>query len=105
MGIQWNLGDRHRWIAGCSSRSITEFPVPTAASRPTTITLGPDGNLWFTEADGNNIGRLTPAGSITEFPVPTTGSGTGEIAPGPDGNLWFTEFTGNNIGRLAVPNS
>src|SRR6185436_11779124 len=38
---------------------ITEFPVPTAASKPVGITAGPDGNLWFGEGDGNKIGRIT----------------------------------------------
>jgi streptogramin lyase len=49
---------------------VTEFPVPTAGSGPEAITTGPDGNLWFTEAAGNRIGRITPAGVITEFPLP-----------------------------------
>jgi virginiamycin B lyase len=32
---------------------INEFPIPTANRRPLGITAGPDGNLWFTEANGN----------------------------------------------------
>ena len=39
--------------------SITEFPVPTAGSNPWGITAGPDGNLWFTEGNSNQIGRIT----------------------------------------------
>ena len=31
---------------------------PTAAP-PSVITTGPDGELWFTEQNGNNIGRIT----------------------------------------------
>lgn len=38
---------------------ITEFPLPTSASEPFGITVGPDGNLWFTEEVGNSIGRIT----------------------------------------------
>src|SRR6266481_945342 len=38
---------------------ITEFPVTTASSMPTGITVGPDNALWFTEYSGNNIGRIT----------------------------------------------
>lgn len=30
---------------------ITEFALPEADSRPTGIVAGPDGNLWFTEAN------------------------------------------------------
>ena len=28
---------------------VTQFPLP-AGNTPTSITAGPDGNLWFTEA-------------------------------------------------------
>jgi streptogramin lyase len=38
---------------------VTEFPLPTANSIPAGITAGPDGNLWFTEFNGNQIGRIT----------------------------------------------
>ncbi len=48
--------------------TITSFSLPTAASHPEGITKGPDGNLWFTEYNGNQIGRITPGGTITEFP-------------------------------------
>ena len=34
------------------------------------IAAGPDGNLWFTESGGNQIGRITPAGVVTEFSDP-----------------------------------
>src|SRR5438128_2358664 len=83
--------------------TITEFPVPTSSSHPAGITAGPDGNLWFTESNANQIGRITTSGGFTEFPLPTTcGSSFGcepiGITAGPDGNLWFTEGGGNKIG-------
>lgn len=81
---------------------ITEFPIPTALSGPEGITAGPDGNLWFTEAAANKIGRITPDGSITEFPIPTAASRPRKITAGPDGNLWFTESSGNKIGRITT---
>jgi streptogramin lyase len=67
------------------------------------ITAGPDGNVWFTEADGNRLGRLTTGGSITEYPLPTANVGPYFITGGPDGNLWFTENLGNRIGRMVPP--
>lgn len=79
---------------------VVEFPVPTANSRPYTIVAGPDGNLWFTESNGNKIGRITTDGTITEFPVPTAGSGPYGITLGRDGNIWFTERFADKIGRL-----
>jgi streptogramin lyase/uncharacterized protein YkwD len=76
---------------------ITEFTVPTADSRPRSITAGPDGNLWFTEFAANTIARITPSGVITEFADNSRPYG---ISSGPDGNIWFTENGGNKIGRI-----
>lgn len=50
-----------------STGSITEFTVPTASSKPTAITTGPDGNLRLTESAVNAIGRLTPSGTFTHW--------------------------------------
>jgi virginiamycin B lyase len=87
------------------AQTITEFPIPTTNSGPSGITVGPDGALWFTEASGNNIGRISTAGIVTdEYPIPTTNSSPSGITAGPDGALWFTEFnsTSNGIGRITT---
>src|SRR5215468_9554970 len=65
--------------------TIVRYPLPMPGSQPSSITAGPDGNVWFTEQ--NAIGRITTAGAITEFAV----SGASNIVVGPDGNLWFTQ--------------
>jgi virginiamycin B lyase len=62
------------------------------------ITAGPDGNLWFCEARGAKIGRITPSGAITEFATPHTAPS--RITVGPDGNLWFTMIDGNSIAYI-----
>lgn len=41
--------------------SITEFALPSPRSAPTSITSGPDGAIWFTQTNGNRIGRITTA--------------------------------------------
>jgi virginiamycin B lyase len=85
--------------------TITEYPLPTAASNPTAIIKGSDGNLWFVETAANKIGKITTAGAITEFAIPTPNSGLAGITTGPDGNIWFTESTGNKIGKIAADGS
>jgi streptogramin lyase len=68
--------------------------------RPLGITTGPDGALWFAEALGRKIGRITASGTITEFPLPfPTFFGAMGVAVGSDGALWFTD-SANKIGRL-----
>ena len=101
------------WRAGlvtilCSAASaqytLTEYSNGlTVGSSPAGIVAGPDGALWFTEYNGNQIGRITTAGVITEYSAGlTTSSGPEYIAAGPDGALWFTEELGNQIGRITI---
>ncbi len=80
---------------------IQEHMLPADAS-PEGIVTGPDGNLWFTEFDGNRIGRITVRGEVTEFPLPVSNRKPAGITVGADGNLWFTEFEGNRIGRITL---
>ncbi len=68
----------------------------------TSIALGPDGAMWFTERAANKIGRIAPDGTITEYPVPSADAGPADIVAGPDGAMWFTEHNGGRIGRIAV---
>lgn len=82
--------------------TIHEFPVPTADSSPLGIAGGPDCAVWFTEAKGNKIGRISLRGEIIEYAVPTAASEPARITAGPDGALWFTEFRGNKIGRITT---
>src|SRR5579871_6645699 len=92
--------------AGGSFSEFATSSSPYGSSAPDVITVGPDNALWFTEVDGNSIGRITTSGSLTEFPITTPiPSGTGSTSPkgialGPDGALWFTETAGNNVVRI-----
>jgi len=81
---------------------VAEYKVPSHNSQPYGITSGPDGNLWFTEGNLGNVGRVTTKGKVTEFHTPSQQSQPEGITAGPDGNLWFTEFAGNRIGRVTT---
>ena len=87
-----------------TSGSITgTFPVPSCFFGLGDITTGPDGNLWFTDADTNSIGRVTTSGVVTEYPIPTENSGPNSIAPGPCGSgLWFTEKNANQVAQITT---
>ena len=77
------------------------FPIPTANSDPRAVTLGSDGNFWFTEAAGHRIGRSTPQGALAEFLVPDNGLPLG-ITSGPDQNLWFADSGTTAFGRVTT---
>jgi streptogramin lyase len=82
--------------------TMSEFPLQSARSSPEGIIQGPDGALWFTEVDGNKIGRITTSGTISEFPLQAATSWPIRITRGSDGALWFTELLGNKIGRITL---
>src|SRR5579862_3355322 len=69
---------------------FAEYPIPTANAGASSIVLGPDRALWFTEPGGypgysvNAIGRITTAGAITGYPVPTKASAVFDITAGTD---------------------
>ena len=87
--------------AKAAGTTITEYAGLTAGSEPAGITSGPDGALWFTESNGNRIGRIDPTThTVTEYGGLTASSGPRGITSGPDGALWFTEFSGGRIGRI-----
>ena len=66
------------WVERLEGRqllaTIVEYALPSDTPRPTGITSGPDGNLWFAEQNTNNIGRITTAGVVTEFALPANSS-------------------------------
>lgn len=94
--------------------ALKQFRVLTADSQPRHITLGSDGNLWFTEGNEfftpgpdpemggtfhNQLGRITPTGEITEFRVENCQCFLNDIVQGPNDILYFT--TNNpTLGRI-----
>jgi streptogramin lyase len=78
---------------------VTTFADP-GGDFPRGITVGSDGNIWFTESVANHIVRITPTGQMTDFTPPTQLAGPLDIVTGSDGNLWFIEAGVNKIGRL-----
>jgi len=63
-----------------------------AGSTPYDLLIDKNGNLWFTEWTGNNIGFLNPkTGKVVETPIPTANSHPYGITLDPKGNVWFAE--------------
>src|SRR2546421_12676536 len=65
-----------------SSGPFTEFPIPSGHAAHF-ITVGPDGNLWFSEIDDRAVGRMTLDGVATVWPSPSR-SDPYDIVAGPD---------------------
>jgi hypothetical protein len=86
------------------SGAMTEYALSFAASGPSEITAGPDGNLWFVYESSNRIGEITGAGELSDYPLPERADTVLTIVMGPEGSLWFTVFQ-NGIGRMSTSGS
>ncbi len=102
-GDMW-LGMNGKIARVTPSGQVSYFPIPTAGVVADFLTVGPDGNIWFTEGPpsgstsvNGKIGKITPSGVITEYPPSpgvvrlNGGNSLGTITRGPDGNLWYSD--------------
>jgi hypothetical protein len=82
------------------SSFLPSIKIPTSNTQPTEITFAPDGKLWFTQSETNQVAMLAPAtGTITETTTPSAESGPRGITASSDGSIWFAEL---NSGRVAT---
>ncbi len=89
-----------------NTATFTACTPSISAATDQTMTLGPDGALWYNT--GGFIGRynpldtaLNPHGSITFFAVANCPP-IYAVTTGPDGNIWFTTGADNKIGRMSL---
>jgi streptogramin lyase len=68
------------------------------------ITKGPDGHIWVTLDNGNDIAEITPKGKVTEYDPANVSSPVG-IGSGPGGTLWVTQANGVAVFDPADPDS
>jgi virginiamycin B lyase len=83
-----------------SSFQVSEFRIPGSGAGPTSITVGPDGAIWFTNLVADSVGRFA-GGAFTLFPLPTRAYPE-SIVTGPDGALWFTDEENSVIWRITT---
>ena len=73
---------------------MSEYSVPTPASAPLAITVGPNGVVWFTESNASKLARFDPvAQSFAEYVVPGVGDMWG-VTLDHNGYVWLTQYSG-----------
>ncbi len=101
-------------VTGGKDHTFVEFPIHAANNGstpcgPAGMTLGPDGNLWFVEAQTNKIGVFSPVTTnmLNEFSAPFVQNFRQyyNIVTGPDNNLWFTDTGGGRICAMTTNGS
>jgi DNA-binding beta-propeller fold protein YncE len=91
--------------AAVAAPQVNRFRQVLLPSRslPTGITLGPDGNMWFTESGSNRIGVINRrSGTITQFTVPTPASSPSGITAGPTATCGSRSGDGNAIASITT---
>ena len=74
------------------------YPLHAPMAINSSLTIGPDGNLWVTLY--NQIARVTATGAITLYDVPTLDASLWGIVTGSDHHLWFVEHDPGIIGEF-----
>lgn len=91
----------HMTITDTTDFVFEEHPIPTPNSKPYDLAYDGSTYLWFTEQDGNKIGRLNiSTHAIDEYNVPTANSKPSGIDIAPNGRIWFLERDGNKLGQF-----
>ena len=84
-----------------ATNQVTEFPTLTPDAGPEGIAAAPNGDLWFTQVNADNIARITLSGTITEGKAVKNSEPFG-ITVGPGGNPWYTMPPANKIASLQL---
>jgi len=78
--------------------SVTQYTIAPTGGNLRNLTVGPDGNIWYTGAGptiSSRIGKLTMSGVLTDYPNRATGANPKSpraITQGSDGNIWYSEY-------------
>jgi virginiamycin B lyase len=97
-------GSPNRIVRASVAGEMRAYRVP-AGSALQWLTLGSDGNLWFTDSARNKIGQMTASGKIKEYSVPTPNAGVLGIFQGPNEALWFVEQSANKLASVTPSGS
>lgn len=89
--------------------TIGNFTIPTANTQPSGIVTGPDGALWFAQANPpvgfpGTIGRIATDGTITELSNGLSGNiqSLGITSRQTDNTLYFTQRIPGRLGTMST---
>jgi virginiamycin B lyase len=91
-----------------TSHEVEHFEIPTLGAVNIYLSLGPDGNIWGTCLENNNIFRITTGVDpfVTEIPITRSAGNSRPIAiiPGPSGSpfMYWSNELAHTICRINV---
>jgi streptogramin lyase len=95
----WFTTDFNGIGARDASGNTVLYNIANNSEQPTKLANGPDGNLWFTEYAGANIGKITPSGMVKEYNVGGGANNFG-IVGGPHNTIWWTDSANRRVGMM-----
>ena len=101
-GDQWFTSFRADGVIARISRDgvLTKFQPPTAG-KPQRLDLDADGNVWFSERQGNKIGKLDPStGVFKEYPLPGPEASPYAVGVAKDRMVWYSSHEQDTMNRL-----
>jgi virginiamycin B lyase len=78
---------------------VKDFPVSESSQAPTSLTFGPDNNLWFGVAPYAQVGTMTTSGEITFYRTTTSSPSHSNMLVS-SGYLWYAN--GSGISRMDI---
>jgi virginiamycin B lyase len=88
-------------IARVSKDGVLSKFYPPTKGKPQRLALDKDGNVWFTERQGNKLGRFDPkTESFKEFPLPGAEASPYAIGIDRDGMIWYSSQEQDTLGRF-----
>jgi hypothetical protein len=106
----WDGASSGSYTPCTSTCSYTPIPLPQTSGIPMNLTVGPDGNIWFTDTTGYvgfvSLTACASSSGCKAFEYHVGGTPWG-IAAGSDGDIWFTlssyDSSNNSIGKVVLP--
>ena len=99
-GTAWYTDNNNTVVHITSACVLTPYTIPTANANPQGITLGENGNMWFTEYNTSKVAEVTPGGSISEFGTLFGSDDPQMLIDRGDGSVWYAGFGGNHVGYV-----
>lgn len=88
-------------IARVSKDGKLSMFLPPTQGKPQRLQLDSEGNVWFSERQGNKIGRLDPkTGTFKEFPLPGPEASPYAVGIDRDGMIWYSSHEQDTVGRF-----
>ena len=92
--------DRHGRPVLCKLPVVKPSTTSSVAFQPSSVSPGPDGSVWFTDASDDSIGIVGADGRLRHIALPIPGYPSDSVADR-TGNLWFAQAPfGTGMSRI-----